>query len=572
MAGLNTALNAAPESTTPENRISDPPSPSGLRGQFFSQLRAVMWLRWRMLLNLIRTRRGGFEIVSLIIFRGFFALIGLGMGAGLGFAAWHIASHGSLRLLAALLWPVFFVWQVIPIMLASFQENSDLGFFLRFPINFFSYAVFYLLFGIFDVSSVTGGIALLGILAGVTLALPHLFFAVFLALALFALFNVLLSRMVFAWIERWLAQRKTREVLVFLFLTVVMGLELLNPALYGHPGHLQSVGHAALMRHFRIAIRVQDFLPPGITANALNFLHAGHPVLALAGALFLLLYIAAAALLLMLRLRAEYRGENLSHAPARSAKAAPGRRALDGSGPIAAVMEKELRYLMRSGVMLYQLLSPLFIVFIFSARAANPFGQRFSHEFALPLANAWGFLGLTRFLYNNLGAEGAGIQLYFLSPTPFRKVLLGKNIVHIGIFCLEAAMVSTLVIIRSGLPNPQIALLTVCWLAFALPVQLAAGNYISIAMPYRVNPARMGRGSGSAGNDLLSLLIEVLIVAAGAVVYILLRLLGHPAFAAPVFLVLAAAAILFWLRMLARAGQLLARRKENLVAALCKAA
>ena len=525
-----------------------------------------------MLLNLIRTKRGGWEIASLVIFRGFFALIGLSMGTGLGFIAWDIAAHGTFRLLAALLWPVLIVWQVIPIMLASFQENADLSFFLRFPVNFVSYFIFYLLFGIFDISTITGGVALLGILVGITVARPGLFLPALIALTLFAVFNILLTRTIFAWIERWLAQRKTREILGVLFLTVVFTLEFLNPALYGDPSHLHNFSHDAIIRKLGIVVSVQNFLPPGITANALNFLRSGHLILALANALLLAFYAVAVSWLLILRLRVEFRGESLGQAPARIAKAAPRRRTLDGSGPLAAVVEKELRYLMRSGIMLYQLLSPLFIVFVFSGRSTNPFGQQISHEFALPFANAWGFLGLTRFLYNNLGAEGAGIQLYFLSPTPFRKILLGKNLVHIGIFCLEAALVSTLVIYRTGPPSPQIVLLTICWLAFALPVQLAAGNYISMTMPYRINMARMGRGSGSAGNDLLSLLLEILVVAVGAAVYIVLRLLGHPGFAAPVLLALAAGSVVLWLQVLARSGHILAARKENLIATLYKTA
>lgn len=558
MAGLNTIPGAAhPEAACPS-----------LRAQF----RAVAWLRWRMLLNLIRTRRGGWEIASLILFRGLFALVGLGMGAGLGFIAWDIATHNTFRLLAALLWPVLIVWQVIPIMLASFQESSDLSFFLRFPLNFFSYVAFYLLYGIFDISTITGGVALLGILIGVTVARPGLLVPTLLALTLFAVFNILLTRTVFAWIERWLAQRKTREILGVLFLAVVFTLEFLNPALYSGSSRFHGFSRDTIMRKFGVILRLQNFLPPGITADALNYLHSGQLVLALANALFLALYAAAAGWLLIVRLRAEYRGESLGQAPPRTAKAVRRRSALGGSGPLAAVVEKEIRYLMRSGVMLYQLLSPLFIVFVFSGHSTNPFGRQINHEFALPFANAWGFLGLTRFLYNNLGAEGAGIQLYFLSPTPFRKVLLGKNLVHIGIFCLEAVMVSTLVIFRTGPPSPQIVLLTICWLAFALPVQLAAGNYISMTMPYRINMARMGRGSGSAGNDLLSLLLEIIVVAVGAGVYILLRFLGHPALAAPVFLLLAAGSLLFWFRILARSGHILATRKEDLIATLYKTA
>ena len=57
-------------------------------------------------------------------------------------------------------------------------------------------------------------------LIGVTMARPDLFVWTALALAGFAAFNILLVRAVFAWIDRWLAQRKTREILGALFMVL----------------------------------------------------------------------------------------------------------------------------------------------------------------------------------------------------------------------------------------------------------------------------------------------------------------------------------------------------------------
>ncbi len=151
-------------------------------------------MRWRMLVNSLRTRRGGFEIGARIVTQSFFALIGLAIGLGLGFAAWQIASHDSLRMLAVLFWPVFVVWQFVPLAVASFQENADLSLFLRFPINFSSYVLFYILFGLFDVGSLVGGIALFGVWIGASLAQPGLIVWITLALALFAVFNIFLTR------------------------------------------------------------------------------------------------------------------------------------------------------------------------------------------------------------------------------------------------------------------------------------------------------------------------------------------------------------------------------------------
>jgi ABC-2 type transport system permease protein len=538
------------------------------------QFAAVAWLRWRMLQHALRTRRGGLETGARFVMQGFYALIGLGMGIGLGTTAWQIASHGSYRLLAALLWPVFIIWQVIPITLASFQENADLSFLLRFPLDFPSYTVLYLLYGLVDISTIVGGVALVGILAGATLAQPRHFLGFLVVLTLFAVFNMLLTRMVFAWINRWLVQRKTREILGAAFLFFILALQLFNPGLNHRSTHHHVLGLIASTHNLHLVILVQSYLPPGLSANALNNALSAHTLAATGDVCLLLLYIGAAAALLSVRLRAEYRGESLGQAPALVAKTAPHRHTLDGSGPISAVIEKELRYLMRSGVMLYQFLAPLVIVFVFSSGSGSGVVGRhgFGSQFALPIGIAYSFLGLTRFLYNNLGAEGAGIQLYFLSPTPFRKVMLAKNMVHVMIFIIEGLAVATVVILRSGWPSPQIVLLTLCWFCFAIPVQLAAGNLISITMPYRLNMARMSREQGAAANGLLSLLIEVMVFVAGAAVYLILRGLGHAALAAPVFLIMAAASLLLWLRVLANSARIFQARQQTIISALYKAA
>jgi len=132
-----------------------------------TQYAAVAAMRWQLLLNSLQTKRGGFELGARILSQGFFALVGLGIGLGLGFGAWQIMAHDSPRMLAALFWPVLIFWQVVPIMVTSFRENADLSIFLRFPVSFPSYALFYILFGLFDIGSLVGGIvfAVLGVRA-----------------------------------------------------------------------------------------------------------------------------------------------------------------------------------------------------------------------------------------------------------------------------------------------------------------------------------------------------------------------------------------------------------------------
>ncbi len=546
------------------------PSGVGLRAQYA----AVASMRWQMLLHSLRTGRGSFELGARLLSQGFFALIGIGIGLGLGFGAFQVTAHDSPRMLAALFWPVLVFWQVVPITIASFQENADLSIFLRFPLNFPSYALFYILFGLFDIGSLVGGIALVGIWVGASVARPELAGWITVAVILFGAFNVLLTRMIFSWIDRWLAQRKTREILGVVFLFLIMGAQFLNPVYYQHRGHQSGANETTIMQRFHDVVRAQRYLPPGLAATAVNAAHEGKPLAAGSDLLFLALYAAAAGALLGIRLRAEYRGENLGEAPKKSIKAAPARRrhAIEGRGPVAAVVEKEIRYLMRSGILLYASLAPLIIVFLFSRGMPGGGDVGFAREYALPLGVAYSFLGLTRFIYNNLGGEGAGVQLYFLSPTPFRKVMLGKNIVHTLIFLVELVLVSVIVAYRAGMPSAEILAVTLAWLLFAVPAQLAMGNVLSITMAYRMNMARMAREPGSLGNSLLSLVVQGLVFGVGAAVYVPLNITGHSGLAVPALLVLAAGSFWLWQWTLASAAGMVASQKESLVATLYKAA
>ena len=463
------------------------------------------------------------------------------------------------------------LWQLAPVVLASFQEPVDLTLLLRFPVSFGSYVLDYLVFGLFDASSILGGFCLVGICAGMVWARPELAGWAAVMAILFAAFNVLLTRMVFAWLDRWLAQRKTREVLGMVFLFLILGAQALNPALYAKHGQPSRQTLTAMLHAAHEANRVQRVSPPGLASLVIGEAQHGHETLAVASLGGLALYALAAGSLLCVRLRAQYRGESLGEAPQRAAKAeAAGRPGFDLSGPMGAVVEKELRYLARSGVMLYSLVAPLVMLFILG-RGGNGTGPGFGARYALPIGIAYGFLGLTRLVYNSLGGEGAGIQLYFMSPTPMRTVMLAKNVVHLVLFAVELAIVCTIVVFRFGLPDAQMLAATGCWLLFALPVQLAAGNALSIMMGYRMTLTRMSREQGATGNGLLSLLIQLLVFAIGAGAYFALVHFGEAQLAAPVFLVLAVGGATAWVRGLKNADAMAARRREALIESLARA-
>lgn len=179
-------------------------------------------------------------------------------------------------------------------------------------------------------------------------------------------------------------------------------------------------------------------------------------------------------------------------------------------------------------------------------------------------------VGFTQLFYNNLGTEGAGIQILFLSPTPIRTVLLAKNLFHAALFTIDVALVYVISILRYGQQSPVALASTAAWLLFALPVHLAAGNAFSIAMPYRVNPGRMSRQKGSQANALLSMAVQLGVLGIGASVFAACTFAGHPWFAVPVFLLLAVGSVTAWLRLFPRFDALANQRRDALIETLVK--
>src|SRR4029077_11568685 len=118
-------------------------------------------------------------------------------------------------------------------------------------------------------------------------------------------------------------------------------------------------------------------------------------------------------------LRAEYQGENLSesarHKTSAEERAAlyPGWNLPGLPGPIAAVFENELRYLSRSGPMMFALVLPLFTLLVF--RSSEGSQGLFAHasDLTFPLGAAYSFMLLTNLSYNNLGVDGRGVQFFF---------------------------------------------------------------------------------------------------------------------------------------------------------------
>ena len=131
-------------------------------------------------------------------------------------------------------------------------------------------------------------------------------------------------------------------------------------------------------------------------------------------------------------------------------------------------------------------------------------------------------------------------------------------------------MSGALATVRIGVPDPAIVAVTLAWLAFALPANLAAGNLLSVLMAYRVNLGRLGRQSGSQANALLSMLIQTTILGAGAGVVGLCAIFDRMWLAVPGLLALAVVAVGSWLLVLKNVDTLAYHRRDALIGKLAR--
>jgi len=537
-------------------------------------------MRFRMLTNSVRSVQGAFEFSAKGVAFIIYSMMGLGLGVGLGGGAYSLVKSEHFQFLPALFWTVFLVWQVLPIALASFQEQFDLNSLLRFPLSFGSFFLLSIAFGLVDVPAILGGICCIGIWTGVTLARPALWGWTALILAVYAVFNILLGRAVLAWVDKWLAKRRTREIVSALFLLFLLSLQLLNPALHeqrhskrGQPPQQPSGQKVIdqLPNWTKPVLIIEPWLPPGLAADGVLRAAEMETPLTLLSLGGLCGYIVLVAAVLGIRLRAEYAGERLSETPAaRKRTEEDSKWLLDGSGPIAAVIEKELRIVPRSMPLLFAIGAPLLTVLVVSSVLKNTNDTGHPLTWAFPLCVCYALLGFTQMIFNNLGSEGTGIQMLFLSPTPMRTILLAKNLLHGALFCLVALLAALFASFRLGWPDTTLAAITAAWVFFAVPTNLAAGNLLSITMPYRVNLGRLSRQRGSQASALVSMLIQLLVIGGGIVVTELCSVFGKRWMAIPCLLALAGISTVVYFQVLAHADKLANRNRENLIATLAK--
>jgi ABC-2 type transport system permease protein len=543
---------------------------AGLRPEAREQLRAVAILRWRLVVNSLRSVRGRLNLVSRSIGGLVVSSAALGGAFALGATAWELTSNGKLPWLAVFFWIIFLFWQFFPLMATAFTQNVDTSAFLRFPLTYRTYFFVRLIMGTLDIATALGICWSMGVLVGIAAAVPRLIPWAVPAVFAFMAFNVLLARMTFVWIEHWLSRRRSREIMGLFFFLVMIGFQFIGPAL----DHYSKKPASQRFRYVAKAAPVERVLPPGLCTEMLTAAEQGHPQKALGALAMIFAYSGIALALLHLRLRRQFRGENPEGSGAAAAlisstEIRPGWKLPFVSAPVSAVFEKELHYFSRSGPMLFTMLVPLLVVLVVIGGRRNLLAQQ--SELLFPIGAGYCLLVMTNLVYNSFGGDGGGSQCFLMSPVSFRQVVFAKNLAQLTVLITEILILWLGVSLIYNPPQLVFLALTFCWYLFATPINFLIGNLLSLYSPKKIDYAVFGRQRASETTIFASLGVQLVIMGIGALTIFIGYHSSNYWIGVLILAALAIPSITGYILVLRRIDPIVMTRREVLATELCKA-
>jgi ABC-2 type transport system permease protein len=550
-----------------------------------AQYGAIAWLRWRILVNQFKKKGGAGELIGSIVTYLIFAGFAFGMMALAGSMSFLAANSGHLGRVNLVLWGVFAICQLTNIQMGQPGTVFDPTQLIRFPMRVGNYVAIRLFFGLLSPANIIGGLLSFAVAVGVVMAVPSLWFYALVGLTVFAIVNALFSRMLFAWVDRWLSTRRAREIFTAFIFAGSLGIQwanfTFNPAYHHHRG--SNVSMERITNTVNFYHRAQPFirpLPPGLIGSALVSANQGHVVGFLGFTLGCAAYGALFFAIFAWRTSVEFRGENFSDAAnGVSAKAKPVAvvapvvvAAPQPVGPsvlpsaVAAVMGKEFLHVRRNTGIFYGLVAPVVFVFLFAGKIAT----RGNAAWIFPAALAYALMGIAPLSFNSFGLEGAGVQFYFMAPVRLRDVFLAKNLVSFALALLEIAAVFAIISYVAVPPSLTMLGVALLWAAATLLLTTTLGNRRSVTAPKKIELGRAASKQASSLSALISLGTLVGSAAVGGGLLILAIYLHALWMLLPVFLAFAGGALWFYRLGLGTIDQYALDNREALFEELCK--
>ena len=555
-----------------------------------SQLLTLVWLKWSLFRNSLRTSKA--KVNRVVTFLAILAALALALliALGLGFAAYALSSpslgletairsgrgNAAQRLPSAefiffsIIALCYLVWSTLPLSIGS-NRQFDPGNLLLYPISFGKLFVLDFISELASLQSIFAVPAIIAMGLGAGIARSNVAGGLLIS-GVAVVFGVALSKWISASVGSLIRKKRSRGETLLALVGVVAGL---GGALFGQIA-------PALFRHAE-SITLLRWTPPGAIAYALTHGIAGKLggyVLALAAvtaytaALIGFTYWLSRRALLgggakrrSLAIKkddsaVEYHGWEIPFLPA----------------AVSAVVEKELRYLQRNAQVRMMAVMPmiLIVVRLMNRRRFDQAGSAttgFVSDFFVygeGLMATGGvlyvFLILSGLFCNQFAYEHAGMRSLVLSPVDRKTVLFGKNIALAVIALIfSAAWLIVNQLVFRDLTLSALLFVALSWIIFVLLMSVI-GNALSMRFPKRMKFGKRLNVSGPVGLLLIPMILVLMVppLAATAAGYISRNVILEYVTLA----VLALLSLVFYWLIIDSQGEALQRRELEILEAV----
>ena len=495
-----------------------------------SQLLTLIWLKWRLLRNSLRSSKAVVNKVASVLGMLLAFVFSVIVAAVLGLVSYVISQPDALEEflrrssredipVAATAEFIFFtifgflylMWATLPLSIGG-GKQFDAGKLLMYPITLRKLFAVDFLSELTTLHSVIAIPAIVAVAIGAGLGTGNLGIALLAGVPV-TLFGVALSKWLTTIMGSLLRRRRARAETMVALIGAVVGL---GGALAGQLAPI-------LFRHAE-SLRSLRWTPPG--AAALLFMSV-EPSQRLAYSLaFLTLLVYSVSLIagtyLIARRAAlgiEGRRKRKAEAEARAEPAYAGWKLPLLPEDLSAVVEKEWRYASRNAQLRMMALAPLLLIIIRminsqrmeSSLARGPSAASEFMTYGSGLIATGGvlyvFLVLAGVSCNAFAFEEGGMRTLILSPIDRRKILLGKNISTIALAVVFAAilLIFNAIVFRDVTLN-DLLFIALSFVVFAA-LMSTIGNWLSIRFPKRMIFGKRMNVSGVAGLMLIPIVI-----------------------------------------------------------------
>ena len=492
-----------------------------------SQLLTLIWLKWRLLRNSLRSSKAVVNKAASLLGTFVALVFSLTVALILGVAAYALTQpdllgdalrHPAARdlptgastefIFFSMFGILYLMWATVPLSIGG-SKQFDAGKLLMYPITLRKLFAVDFISELTTLHSVFALPAVLAISIGAGLGTGNLTRALIVAIPAI-LFGIALSKWLSTILGSLVRRRRARGETIIALIGAVVGL-----------GAAVAGQIAPILLQHADSIRSLRWTPPGAAA----FLLVTDPAddtLAYAGA-FITLSVYAIALIVATYWIARRSALGLERRRRRKAEVDQGTSVEGYSGwllpfassELSAIVEKEIRYAMRNAQVRMMALMPLILIFIRllnsdewapKSEAATDF---FAYGSGLLATGGvlYVFLILAGLSCNQFAFEEGGMRSLILSPVDRRKILFGKNIAITFIALIFSIALLTLNAIVFGDLTPQDLLFVgLSFVTFAA-ISSTIGNWLSMRFPKHMRFGKRMNVSGMAGILLIPLII-----------------------------------------------------------------